>query len=260
MRGAPGQAEEPPDLHVLLVGISEYDDANLRLYYAASDTQALREVIERRCRGLYRDIHLRTLIDDEATFYNILNELDATLRLESGQRDDCLVYFAGHGQNDEQDQLFLLPHDVEPVSLEQTALQDALLKERLAEIPARHLILLVDACHAGNETILNLIDDLTRELLRPDYGVMVLAAALAVEAARGGQRARRHSFFTSALIDGLNGAAETFEDGLVMNHEVDDFVKLRVPESTRGQQRPTGNVTAGSDPFPLSKLDGTARP
>src|SRR5205807_9399885 len=115
------------------------------------------------------------------------------------------------------------------------------LKHTLAGMPGR-VVVLLDACHAGAATgerrraaTAGALDDLVRDLVSDDYGVIVMCAAMgresALENAAGG-----HGYFTQALVEGLSGKADFNKDGIVHLNELDLYVTERVKELANGRQ------------------------
>jgi uncharacterized caspase-like protein len=167
-----------------------------------------------------------------------------------------VVFFSGHGQRDGDGRFYLLPVDVDADNLLATGLSDDDLKKVLADLPGRVLTLL-DACHAGaaggdaRKAAGALTDDLVRDLATDDYGVVVMAAAMAREYSLENNRFG-HGNFTLAVVEGLAGKAGR-ADGAVYLHNLDAYVTDRVKELSAGRQHPVTAKPASIRSFPLSK-------
>lgn len=88
-----------------------------------------------------------TLVPD-ATEADIIGKLDA-LKAQSGPDDAVIVYFAGHGLYDEVEKRgFWLPTDA---ALDNTArwVSNDDVTAKLRAIPARHVLVIIDACFSG---------------------------------------------------------------------------------------------------------------
>ena len=117
---------------------------------------------------------------------------------------------------------------------------------------------MLDACHTGalggdkRRGIASLADNLLRDLLTDDYGVIVMCSSIGRE---GVARARRweHGAFTKAVVEGLGGQADFDRDGLVSLNELDLYVSDRVTELTEGHQHPVTQKPATIRSFPLTK-------
>ncbi len=105
------------------------------------------DAIERSSKPLYREIQTVTLVDGDATRRKILRELDR-LSSQSTQRDAVMIFFAGHGKLDNQNNLYFLPVDTDLDELAFTGLSEGDFKAKVKAIAGR-VILLLDACHSG---------------------------------------------------------------------------------------------------------------
>ena len=110
----------------------------------------------------------------------------------------------------------------------------------LANMPGR-LIAMLDACHSGaaadGPQTGALTDDLTRDLLTDDYGVVVMSSSLGhqISLESGEHKA---GFFTLGLVEGLAGKADFNADRVIHLHELDTYATLRVGQLTGGAQTP----------------------
>ena len=252
----PAATVELPALYVLAVGVSEYP-GDLRLHYAAKDAEAIEEAFRIKSKPLFRAVEVRRLTDAKATRREILAGL-TWLRKSMTQKDVGVVFFSGHGMRDAEGSLYLLPVDGDPDDLLATAVADAQLKPALAGMPGR-VIALLDACHAGaaggdhrKGPPGGLTDDLVRDLVTDDYGVIVMASSTGRESSLE-NNAKRQSNFTLALVEGLSGAADANKDGAVYLNELDAYVTDRVKALTKGQQHPVTAKPTSIRSFPLAR-------
>jgi hypothetical protein len=148
-----------------------------------------------------------------------------------GGNDNTLyVFFSGHGSLDEEgkSQLALLDGGIS---------QQLLYDEVLAALPAEHVHLLVDACHA--EAVVRPRDANAREVrVAPDDARSFLARSTlarfphvgAIVAATAQAPAHewdllRHGVFTYELLSALRGAADVNRDGLIEYSEAYAFLR-----------------------------------
>ncbi|MBV8678774.1 MAG: caspase family protein, partial [Planctomycetaceae bacterium] len=252
---APEEAVELPSLYVLAIGVSAYP-GDLRLHYAAQDAEAVERTFRARSGPLFRRVEVKRLTDAGATRKDVLAGL-TWLRRQMTQRDVGVVFFSGHGMRDAEGSLYLLPVDADPDDLLATAVADDQLKKALAGMPGRVLALL-DACHAGaaggdrRKSPRGLTDDLVRDLVTDDYGVIVMASSTGREFSLE-SNARRQSTFTLALVEGLSGAADYNKDQVIYLNELDNYVSDRVKELTQGQQHPVTARPTSVRSFPLAR-------
>ncbi len=245
---------ELPRLYVLAVGISAYA-GDFKLNYAAKDARSVEQVFRDRSKPLFRDIQTRVITDKEATRANILKGL-TWLRQKMTQRDVGVLFYAGHGLKDDAGNFYLLPVDGDPADLLSTGVADTDLKKALAALPGRVLALL-DACHAGSvggdkRRGGTLTDDLVRDLVTDDYGVVVMASSMGREFSLESNE-HRQGCFTLALVEGLSGKAARTAEGVVYLHQLDAYVTDRVKELTKGRQHPVTAKPTSVRAFPLAK-------
>jgi hypothetical protein len=253
----PGGSEEVkrPRLYVLAVGVSRYQDASLRLHYAASDAEAVVGAFETSSKALFREIMVHKVLDGDASRAGILKEL-GWLRREITQRDVGVVFFSGHGDKDTDGNLYFLPADVDPKDLPSSAVPAEQVKKMLTAMPGR-ILLLLDACHSGGidgpkKKGGSLTDDLVRDLVSDENGLVVMCSSTGRESSLENNDKRRGNF-TQALVEGLAGKGGKTADGAVYLHHLDAYVTDRVKELSRGQQHPVTARPASIRSFPLSK-------
>lgn len=138
------------DSHALVIGIDDYKQTDRinPLGGATNDAHALAKTLEDVAAVPAANVH--TLVsgaDPEPTTVNILAEVDRLAkRVKPG--DTAWVLFSGHGI--EIDGVsFLVPWDADAhteETLKDTALPTAVLRDHLARIPAKTLILSFDMC------------------------------------------------------------------------------------------------------------------
>lgn len=156
---------------------------------------------------------------------------------------------------------FLVPVDVDDDVTKSCVAGDEF-KSRLENMPGR-LVAILDACHSGAATTspgspqranptAGRADNLVRDLLTDDYGVVVMCSSLGREYSLESP-ATKAGFFTQGLAEGLNGKADFNKDGIVYIHELDVYATLRVAQLSGGRQNPTTGRPPTIRPFPIAK-------
>ena len=235
----------------LLIGVGEYLDPCLRhLRTPAQDARDLRDLlVDPRCGG-YPAENVMLLLERQATRETILRELDNLVQA-SNEPSTILFFFSGHGDITSAGQ-WLLPVDAAynaKLLVEESAISDSELTDRLRKIEAPKLLVILDCCHAGGmgqaksassaaqpmqEWMARLFTMMMgqakggppmaasplreptaayyRRELSEGRGRVFLAACSSDEKAY--EYERRNSVFTTHLLDGLRGKAAD-SDGLV---------------------------------------------
>ena len=102
-------AERESDLHLVLVGINRYKNNTLNLAYAEPDATGMKEFFRAEgVKRLFKEIHVYTLLDDQATGANI-RRLFGEVEKKAQPQDTLLIYLAGHGDT-VGDEWYFIPH------------------------------------------------------------------------------------------------------------------------------------------------------
>ncbi len=191
-------------VHVVSVGINDYDDPALDLTAAVGDARLFaKAVTERAGNGLV--IATDTLLlDGAATPEAILSRLDKVLA-DARPGDTLAFYFAGHGLNLDG-RYFLAAAGADVQDIAGTALPFDTLADRLRDSDLR-IVLFIDSCHSGvaGEGLFSTNDDVVDGALdRIPSGLVVFAAAKGREFSLEDPSTAK-GFFAEALADVLSG-------------------------------------------------------
>lgn len=244
-----------PKLYILAVGISQYSISDFNLGLAAKDARDFVAVMQRQKGGLYRDVEVKILTDAEATRDNVVDGLDWITR-QTTSKDVAMVFFAGHGINDNLNRYYFAPHNFNPERLASTGVTFTDIKNAVEAIAGK-TIFFVDTCHSGNSIGTTVkrrdvdMNGFVNELASAENGAIVFNSAtgkqVALEDSLWGNGA-----FTKALIEGLSGKAEVAGRGKITINSLDLFVSERVKQLTGGRQTPTTTKPNTVPDFPVA--------
>ncbi len=113
-----------PKLYVLAVGVSQYQDAELRLGFAAKDALDFALAWNDQKGRMYSGVEVRSYTDGQATKGNILDGLE-WLQRQVTQKDVAVLFFAGHGINDPNGMFYFLPVDADLERLKRTGISQS---------------------------------------------------------------------------------------------------------------------------------------
>jgi hypothetical protein len=212
--------EEPlakSELHLVAVGINRYADANLNLNFAAGDARALTDLFQQRGPALYEKVHVKLLVDQEATKSGIKETLKRVAG-ETRPQDTLVLFLAGHGTMVGQ-RYYFVPHEMRKQAerLEDDIRKQGLpadeLSDYLGAAKALKRILILDTCASGGAlgvalrgrsgfALRGAIERLSRS-----QGVFTIAAAAATEEAQEAKQLG-HGVLSYALLAGLKAVDE----------------------------------------------------
>jgi WD40 repeat protein len=249
-----GARADLPTLYVLAVGVSAYPGP-MRLQYAAIDADAIARAFKERSGKLFQKIEVKVLKDKDANRRDILQGLEWLGSVTTPQ-DVAVLFFSGHGTKDQQGRFYLVPVDADPAAVEKTCISGDHLKRTLGDMPGK-LVAVLDACHSGEVAEKErrpapAADDLVRDLVTDDYGVIVMCSSLGREYSLESP-AVKHGFFTLALVEGLAGAADYNRDGIIHLSELELYTARRVRQLSQGIQNPVMAKPASFRSFPLAR-------
>ncbi len=233
-------AAQPGGRHALVIGIDDYSQGSLpRLNFAARDARSLAGVL--RSSG-FTDVTL--LESGEATRARVVDALRA-LRGRVQEEDAIVLFFSGHGSlglgPDGRPHYFLVPQDGQLGDLAKTALMDDDLEELVGNLPARQVVVILDACYSGGGTGVIRARGVSNPAVKAPAQARSLVEAstgrVVISASRPDQPAfeddQRGGLFTSFLVEGLRGPADLDGDGTITVLELYQYVSPRVREYSR---------------------------
>lgn len=245
----------------VVVGVGEYDSQEIPdLEFAPADARAVRDFLESDAAGPFDEV---LYLENERATGAAMREALFVFLQQADWDDLVVIYYAGHGAPDpgRPDNLYLLPTDAELGSLAATGFPMWDVKTALRrQIAAERVIVIADACHsagtADGETVgggeANYIAGGFANLFTPSRRLMMTAADTN-EFSLEDQRWGGHGVFTHFMLDGLKGAGDADDNGIVTFTELFKHVSDNVREATSGRQNPQ---MSGFGDIPLAIVGG----
>jgi len=144
-KAAPGSVPIAGNYWALLIGIDDYHEAP-KLETAVKDVVGVREVLVGRYG--FSDDRVITLINAQATRTNIEHELYKLGQLAKAD-DSVFIYYAGHGQYDQDGRLgWWVPVEGQPRN-PGTFITNSSIRDYIDGMKARHVYLVADSCFSG---------------------------------------------------------------------------------------------------------------
>lgn len=143
-----------PDLHLIVLSVSNYQNAQYNLKYAVKDGRDFVSTFidskgEKRLGfpSRFNKIYLDTLYDEQATKVNYLSLFE---KLKSTKPEDYVyIYVSGHGLLDTSLNFYFATFDVDFDDPAHNGLSFSKIEEIFNGVPARQRLILMDACHSG---------------------------------------------------------------------------------------------------------------
>lgn len=250
------------DLHILAIGIDDYINDDLDLVNSNSDVQKLVTTMQAQKGNLFGEVKTKVLSDKEATKANIEDAI-RQIKGKAAKDDLVLIYFAGHGAETDG-HFYLKPSDVkEGEDLEKSAIDNRWILEEVSRYSAPTLYFL-DASHGSKSEESATIGVANMDAVSDDFGSVInnddeirifLSATSAKQKSKSVEGEDKGSFFAAAMLEGLNGKADTNKNGYVTVEELSDYVADRVLGMTNWKQKPMV-VKRGIGMVPLAKVSG----
>jgi hypothetical protein len=235
---SPRPAAARPDDFALIVGIEGYRSIP-KADYAEGDAKLVKTYVE--SLGV-PPANVILLTGADASRADIAKYLEEWLPGVVKSDSRVYFYYSGHGAPDPQSgAAYLVPYDGDPKFLKSTTFALSKIYSDLSALPAKESVVMLDSCFsgaggrsvmtAGVRPLVNVEDTTTA----PDK-VEILSASGAHEIA-GGLDLQKHGLFTYFLLRGLAGEADALHDGHVTLGQLNDYVRAKVREAARRDNR-----------------------
>lgn len=205
----------------LLIGVDEYDDANITsLRGAGNDARALQSVLVRYAGFPENQVIVLASgepVERKPTRSIVLQRLSIILRMVP--KDGLLlIAFSGHGM-ERKDRAFLLPSDArlndDPEFLEDVSVSVNRVRQRIVEAGVKQVVVILDACRndpGGRADSPNPLSEAFTRGFRFDVRNREVTAFVTLYATGVGDRAyenseKKRGYFSTAIEEALAGKA-----------------------------------------------------
>lgn len=260
-----------PDLYLITIGVSEFEQQDYNLTYAAKDAQDIAQLFKKS--KVYGQVKSQTLLNEAVTRDNI-KALESFLS-KADINDHVLIFFAGHGVLSSHLDYYLATSDLDFDHPEKKGLLYDDLENLLDGIHPLNKTLIIDACHSGEidkeemelaaaqntnsgevqfravgHTVSSKLGsqntlELTKSLftdLRRGTGATVISSAGGMEFAMESE-AWKNGLFTYTVLYGIqSGKADLDQNGEIWLSELQRFVSAEVTQLSKGKQQPTSRI------------------
>jgi uncharacterized caspase-like protein len=261
--------------YALFVGVGKTYYPSWSLPVTVKDAQALASIFTdaNLCAYPNNEQHIRLLHDSSATRQAILDGVNWLREKAADPEATIVLYYSGHGWLDTSTGLYyLIPHDVKPHKVPNSALSAQAFTDALRAIQARRLLVVIDSCHA--EGMAAAKDDHGEIDLPPGFTKMTPPKSMIDILKQGEGRAvftssrgtqlsyvrpdQIMSIYTYHLIEALLGAGNREGDMEVHLSNLMNHLGKTVPASVQQfyQQEQTPFFDAATEDFAVALLRG----
>jgi len=228
-------------------------DALCDLAFAGADAKVFAATIEKQMGGQHKRVLKRVLVngaggDLEPTRANVENALNTLLQAKDN--DTVAVFIAGHGLNDARTGYQFLPSDAQYADgsnlASSSVIKWAVIEGAIQSAKGRRL-LFVDTCRSTSAFNPRLMKDASDDAIVAFSATNTQQDALEMPGLG-------HGAFTSAVIKGLNGAADIAQEQEVRVFDLGAYVEREVRKLTKGLQTPDFYKKPGAENFALARL------
>ncbi len=223
--------------YAVVIGIEQYQQQLPRADFAAHDAQIMGRYLNATLG--YAEEHVVVLLNDRATKNGVEKYIEGWLpdHVEAG--DSVFVYFSGHGApNAKTGKAYLVPYDGDPAFVEQTGYPLDRLYDKLAALPAKDVIVMLDSCFsgAGGRSV---IGKGMRPMVLSVENPLLAKGKVVVLAASGGNQVsstysqQSHGLLTYFFLKGLQGEAVPAKDSRIELRDLYEYLKPQVERTAR---------------------------
>jgi len=221
-------------LHLIVVGINEYQNKTMSLNYAMADATSFKEEVEKDAKTILGNIKTYFVTNNTADKTGITNAFKQVQQNAKAQ-DVFIFYYAGHGVIGKDKEFYLVPTDVSDLKnvqteLEQKGIASKLLQQYAVDIQAQKQLFILDACQSAGafEKLLSNDGDQQKSIavVSRSTGTHWMAASGAMQYANEFS-SLGHGAFTYVLLQALKGEAAA--NKMITVNGLKSFLQVQVP-------------------------------
>ncbi|MBK6966514.1 MAG: caspase family protein [Bacteroidales bacterium] len=233
--GSIDKVDKNATLHLIVVGINQYQNKSMVLNYALADATAFKDEMEKDAKSIITNIKTYFVTDNTANKSGITDAFGQVQKSAKPQ-DVFVFYYAGHGVIGKDKEFYLVPNDVSDLKNVQTELESKgipakLLQKYAIDIAAQKQLFILDACQSAGafNEMLSADGDQQKSIavVSRSTGTHWMAASGAQQYANEFSQLG-HGAFTYVLLEALKGSAAT--DKMITVNGLKNYLQQGVPE------------------------------
>lgn len=276
------------DLHLLAIGIGEYESTN-RLKYPSNDVQDIARIFQSQEGIVFEKVHSQMICDQcennetsKAVLETSINKFFDNTNEKFKQNDVVIIYISSHGKN-VKGRFKILPSNYkndyyDPNGDIYTIDFKKYILDQLKPLDINHRFVFIDACHSGAINNIEDLDDFTgvkdsdeeaqsiilKKLIESSKYLRPMMSCNDQEYSYEHQD-WKNGAFTEALIEAFKNKKVLVKNGVTMQastdkvltfNEIYDFLRLRVPYLVSKNKDYKGRIQTPYTPELLLKEAG----
>jgi hypothetical protein len=224
---------DPVEYWAVIIGVADYLHFNSSplfpkpmkgydLLYADNDANEIAAELS----SIWGTDHVKLLINSQATKSSIQNAIAGWLDSKEDVNDVILLYFSGHGQQEDDDEYTIWPYNTSANS-DNNEIQDEMLDSWLRCLESEQQVIIIDSCNSGG---------FIKELYQ--YNRIVITSCSKDEDSYE-TSILDHSVFAYFFLDAFNNlySVDENDDNNISIEEVFNWIKSKTYFSAKGQRR-----------------------
>ncbi|MBI4401077.1 MAG: caspase family protein [Nitrospirae bacterium] len=232
-----GEVAPKKNTYALVIGVEKYREKLQRADFAAHDARLMGEYLT-KVLG-YPEENVVVLLNDRATRTDLEKYVESWLPNHVEQDGFVFVYFSGHGApNPKTGDAYLVPYDGDPSFVDRTGYPLKRLYESLGKLPAKDVVVMLDACFSGAGGRSVIAQGTRPMVLSVENPILASGKTVVLAASAGDQvsstyQQKSHGLLTYFFLKGLQGEADRNRDGTIELTELFEYVKPQVQRVAR---------------------------
>jgi len=225
--------------YAIVIGIERYRQKLPIADFALRDARLVGDYLT-RVMG-YPGEHIVVLTDEHAAKSDFEKYFEQWLANHVEKGATVFVYYSGHGApNPKTGDAFLVPYDGDPAFIDQTGYPLRRMYAALGKLPAKEIIVVLDACFSGAGERSVLAGGARPLVLQLDKSVRVPGNVTVLAASSGSQisstyKEKGHGLFTYFLLKGIRNEDVVRPDGSLAVQDLYGYLKPQVERIARRQ-------------------------
>jgi Caspase domain len=232
--------EEPQqrqNAYAVVIGIEQYREKLPKADFAERDAKLMGEYLTKVLGYQAENVEVR--LNEKAARSDLEKYLEFWLPNRVEKDASVFFYFAGHGApNPKTGEAYLFPYDGDPTFLDSTGYPLRRLYEKMANLPAAEVVVVLDTCFSGAGGRSVVAKGIRPVGLSVENPILASGNTVVLAASAGDQVASTyeqggHGLLTYFFLKGLQGDADQNKDGTIELAEVYSYLKPQVERVAR---------------------------